>query len=217
MAKRSKNHRTLGASDQKLDGKAYPPLRTEDAEIWTKVARTTEPLRRPANRFQHHSTLKEEMADLMRATVSPDWPPKKQKNTPAQPPPFTTSPTPKRMDLHHPIEDRVHKHLAKGRLSIDGRIDLHGMTQDAARHALLNFLEMAQASGHRVVLVITGKGNMGQGVLRRMVPVWFELTEYRRLVNGYRQSHVSHGGEGALYVRIRKRGSGLKSSGRRFK
>ncbi|MEL6735722.1 MAG: Smr/MutS family protein, partial [Pseudomonadota bacterium] len=55
------------------------------------------------------------------------------------------------------------------------------------------------------------KGNMGQGVLRRMVPVWFDLTEYRRLVNGYRQAHVSHGGEGALYVRIRKRGSGSKS------
>lgn len=194
-------------SRKQQPGSAYPRLRTEDAEIWTRVAETTEPLRRPANRFQHHGGLKEEMADLMRATVSPDWPPKRDKTkTKAATQPFSAPQPPRPSSQHHPIEDRVHKHLAKGRLTIDGRIDLHGMTQDAARHALLRFLETAQRSGNRVVLVITGKGNMGQGVLRRMVPVWFELMEYRRLVNGYRQSHVSHGGEGALYVRIRKSG-----------
>jgi len=166
--------------------------------------------------------LKEEMADLMRATVSPQWPPSKKKTSHStafsqslsEPKP---APKPKASHLHHPIEDRVHKHLAKGRLSIDGRIDLHGMTQDAARTALLRFLETSQRSGHRVVLVITGKGNMGQGILRRMVPVWFELLDFRRLVNGYRQAHVSHGAEGALYVRIRKHSGERKPDPKRLR
>ncbi|MEO1399145.1 MAG: hypothetical protein AAFU56_09805, partial [Pseudomonadota bacterium] len=114
----------MAKSDQNGAGnkKPNPRLRAEDDEIWTRVAKTTEPLRRPANRFPHHGVLKDEMADLMRATVSPNWPPKPVKTKTV--PPFVQAKPMLKTQNHHPIEDRVHKHLAKGRLSIDGRIDL---------------------------------------------------------------------------------------------
>lgn len=92
---------------------------------------------------------------------------------------------------------------------IDARIDLHGMTQTRAHRALSDFLRRAHADGLTFVLVITGKGRSGEseserGVLRRQVPQWLSLPEFRTLVVGFEEAHIGHGGEGALYVRIRR-------------
>ena len=82
------------------------------------------------------------------------------------------------------------------------------MTQMRAHHALLSFLQRAHSGGLTFVLVITGKGRMGaeteRGVLRRQVPQWLSLPEFRSLVVGFEEAHIGHGGEGALYVRIRR-------------
>ena len=87
------------------------------------------------------------------------------------------------------------------------------MTQDRARFALLDFLQMAQMADYRMVLVITGKGDQGRGILRANVPRWLSLPAFAPLVNGYRESESAHGREGALYVRIRRRQQ-RKPSGR---
>jgi DNA-nicking Smr family endonuclease len=99
--------------------------------------------------------------------------------------------------------------LSRGRKEIDARIDLHGMTQTRAHHALSNFLQRAHRDGLTFVLVITGKGRTTaaqseRGVLRRQVPQWLSLPEFRSLVVGFEEAHIGHGGEGALYVRIRR-------------
>jgi len=82
------------------------------------------------------------------------------------------------------------------------------MTQSRAHRVLLNFLHQAQEDGSSVVLIITGKGKSGsgseRGVLRRQVPQWLSLPEFRGLVIGFDEAHIGHGGEGALYVRVRK-------------
>ena len=82
------------------------------------------------------------------------------------------------------------------------------MTQTRAHRALLNFLQHAHHKGFTFVLVITGKGKLGseteRGVLRRQVPQWLALPEFRMLVVGFEEAHVGHGGEGALYVRVRR-------------
>ena len=82
------------------------------------------------------------------------------------------------------------------------------MTQVRAHHALLRFLQRAHRDGLTFVLVITGKGKVGaeseRGVLRRQVPQWLSLPEFRALVVGFEEAHIGHGGEGALYVRIRR-------------
>ncbi|WP_181703459.1 Smr/MutS family protein [Chthonobacter albigriseus] len=113
------------------------------------------------------------------------------------------------------LDRREKKKLVRGTLEIDGRLDLHGLRQDEARARLLGFLSTVQARGGKLVLVITGKGRQGggfealhepeRGVLRRVVPLWLSLPEFRHLVLGFEDAHLAHGGEGALYIRIRRR------------
>ena len=70
---------------------------------------------------------------------------------------------------------------------------------------LLRFLRTARERDARLVLVITGKGRGGEmGVLRRQVPQWLGLPEFRDLVVGFEDAAITHGGEGALYVRVRR-------------
>jgi DNA-nicking Smr family endonuclease len=110
-----------------------------------------------------------------------------------------------------PLDRRLKARLKRGTQAIDARIDLHGMTQNEAHAALIRFLRQAQRDGARFALVITGKGVRGdddreRGVLRRQVPLWLRLPEFRPYVIGFEAAHVGHGGEGALYLRIRKSG-----------
>jgi len=101
--------------------------------------------------------------------------------------------------------------VARGRDPIDARIDLHGKTQGEAHDALVRFMRRAQSNGARIVLVVTGKGSgtsradeRERGVLRRQVPLWLALPEFRSFIVGFEEAHVAHGGEGALYVRMRR-------------
>lgn len=109
------------------------------------------------------------------------------------------------------IEKRIVKDLARGNHAIDSRIDLHGMRQTEAHLALLGFIHRAYAGGAKLVLVITGKGGgldaFGEerGVLKRMVPHWLADPGVRRMIIGFENAARGHGGEGALYVRIRRR------------
>lgn len=111
-----------------------------------------------------------------------------------------------------PIDRRLKQRLSRGSAGIDARLDLHGHTQAEAKARLHRFLESAQAREHALVLVITGKGKRGAeswsnegGILKRQVPLWLALPEFRALVVGFEQSAQQHGGAGALYVRVRKR------------
>jgi DNA-nicking Smr family endonuclease len=115
-----------------------------------------------------------------------------------------------------PFDRRLKQRLARGTESLDDRIDLHGKTQSEAHAALLSFLRKAQSHGAKFVLVITGKGGGARddwserGVLKRQVPQWLKLPEFRGYVIGLEDAHSGHGGAGALYVRIRRRKSGTR-------
>lgn len=111
-----------------------------------------------------------------------------------------------------PLGRRMKQRVARGKDSIDGRLDLHGLTQSEAHAALLRFLRAAVGRDARLVLVITGKGRREgegeRGVLKRQVPHWLALPEFRALVVGFEDAHLTHGGEGALYVRLRRARTG---------
>ena len=92
--------------------------------------------------------------------------------------------------------------MRRGKVAIEARIDLHGMTQAEAHDALEDFIFDCQASGRRSVLVITGKGVAGEGILRAAVPKW--LNEHRRIVRGFSHATPKDGGEGALYVLLKR-------------
>lgn len=115
---------------------------------------------------------------------------------------------------------REKSRLSRGHTTLDGRLDLHGLTQDQAHKSLHIFIGRAVASGWKNVLVITGKGKthynhglksygeFGQeapGVLRRKVPEWLSEPSLRNMVLGYETASSSHGGSGALFVRLRKK------------
>ena len=108
----------------------------------------------------------------------------------------------------HVIDRPTLDKLAKGRVPIEGRVDLHGMSQDEAYFLLHSFLLRAHAGGLRYVLVITGKGSSsgGDGVLRRAVPAWLATAPFRTLVSSHDHASRNHGGSGALYVRLRRQG-----------
>jgi DNA-nicking Smr family endonuclease len=106
------------------------------------------------------------------------------------------------------IERRTKQRLARGSDTLDARLDLHGKTQAEAHRALLGFLRRAQARGARIVLVITGKGGRNAlpegGILKRVVPLWLALPEFRAHAVGFERAHVVHGGDGAIYIRLRR-------------
>lgn len=107
------------------------------------------------------------------------------------------------------IDHRTHTKIRRGRLEVDAKLDLHGMRQAEAQRALIGFLRRAQSEGARVVIIVTGKGLTREdgGVLRRVVPMWLQAANLRDLVIGFGEAARHHGGEGALYVRIRRPGN----------
>ncbi len=95
--------------------------------------------------------------------------------------------------------------LKKGKLDIEGRIDLHGMTQEEAHRKLKRFVLSAVAAEKRTLLVITGKGKVLEGgVLRRMLPLWCETGDLAPHVLALSPAQPKDGGSGAFYLRLRK-------------
>jgi len=132
-------------------------------------------------------------------------PPARLGKSAAVPPKPAPPPAPPKSRPLQPLDRRMRQRVARGREPIDARFDLHGLTQAEAHAALSRFLHAASARGARLILIITGKGTRsGQGILKRQVPLWLALPEFRDLVIGFEEAHVAHGGEGALYVRLRR-------------
>lgn len=176
-------------------------LSEEDRALWDSVARQVKPLRK-----KPRLTAIEPDAEADVAATSPK--PRKLK-----PAPVITTPKPAPQPSAPPklvtLGRRERSQIGRGRKEIDARIDLHGMTQARAHRALHDFLHRAHRDGLALVLVITGKGKTTgseseRGILRRQVPLWLALPEFRTLVVGYDAAHIGHGGEGALYVRVRR-------------
>jgi DNA-nicking Smr family endonuclease len=118
-----------------------------------------------------------------------------------------TSPRPQRATPPQDIEPGRKRRLTRERDPIDLTLDLHGLDQDRARAVLIGFLKRAQAEGERAVLVITGKGWLGDGVLRKRAPDWLAAPELRSVVAGVSEAHKRHGGQGALYVALKRKTS----------
>lgn len=175
-------------------------LSEEEHTLWESVAKQIKPLRKRPRSVKAQEEEVPPGAKPVTATSAP----RSIKVAPVSKP----SPPPSAPPLVR-LGRRERSQLSRGRKEIDARLDLHGMTQTRAHQALSNFLRRAHADGLTFVLVITGKGRSGEsaserGVLRRQVPQWLSLPEFRTLVVGFEEAHIGHGGEGALYVRIRR-------------
>jgi DNA-nicking Smr family endonuclease len=174
-------------------------LSEEERALWESVAKHTKPLRK-----KHRAAKSETVSPDMEARIAGKPPALLNSLAPASVPKMPRPAVPPLA----PLGRRERSQLSRGRKEIEARLDLHGMTQTRAHRALSGFLQRAHLDGLTFVLVITGKGKMGaeseRGVLRRQVPQWLSQPEFRTLVVGFEEAHIGHGGEGALYVRIRR-------------
>jgi DNA-nicking Smr family endonuclease len=180
------------------------PLTTDDRILWAKVARSTHPL---PGRMEDIEAFEQELVEPEPEPVAPKKrisAPPPRKITPADSMTYQAPPQKPSSGAHQPLERPVKRKLAKGRLELEARIDLHGMFQDEAHALLYSFIHRAHERGLRHVLVITGKGSsMGSdGALKRAVPIWFGKPEFRHLISSWEFAAQNHGGDGALYVRL---------------
>jgi DNA-nicking Smr family endonuclease len=183
---------------------ARRPISDEERALWQMIAKTATPLKR---------RRKSEPKPLPPPTEKP--PPKiakpKTKAPPPKPPAPVAPPQSRPHELSHGksvgIDKRQAERFRRGKTPIEGKIDLHGRTQQEAHDDLHHFLARAHASGTRLVLVITGKGITASksGVLKENVPRWLNEPSLRRHVLAFDYAEPQHGGEGALYVLLKRK------------
>jgi DNA-nicking Smr family endonuclease len=183
-------------------------LSYEERVLWTTVSKTFKPLREDSAGDVY--PVLPETVETPKPRSTPPRPLAKAPKLAKPPTVASYTPPPQAPPPNMtPLSRRMRRGVARGKQQIDARLDLHGLTQHEAHAALLRFLKSASARDARLVLVITGKGKRAdgdseRGVLRRQVPQWLGLPEFRGYVVGFEDAHIAHGGEGALYVRVRR-------------
>jgi len=169
-----------------MSRKGDRPLRDDERDLWSAFSKAVKPLKkRPtakADASPGSVRLEKVAKKAAGAAAAPVLP------APKTPPPLAT------------LSRREKAKVARGKVEIGGRLDLHGHTQAEAHSALIAFLRKSTARDKRTVLIITGKS----GVLRRQVPLWLALPELRDMIVGFESAAIQHGGDGALYVRLRR-------------
>jgi len=183
-------------------------LTAEEAQIWAQVARTVKPLAPPRK-----AAAEPAKAAVAEAALPPAPPVRKVKGR--VPPPLPPKPVPAKAkaetQLH--LDGSWEKRIAKGTLVPDFSLDLHGSNLDQAYSRLMYGLMQARAMGARVVLIVTGKPRPAEaadrgaarGAIRAKIADWLAASEYASDIVAVRGAHRRHGGQGAIYVVLRKR------------
>jgi len=103
-----------------------------------------------------------------------------------------------------PLDRHIERRLRQGEVQIEARIDLHGMRQDQAHVALDHFLARQIRAGYRALLIITGKGRDGEGVLRANLSGWLAASPHAARILTLRKAAIKHGGDGAFYLLLKR-------------
>lgn len=214
-------------------------LSKADRDLWDHVARGINPIK--SNRYSgtENDTIKVPTSAISKknATTMVSKPAKSDPTTPPRGRSLDPAALKKAMEswpnVHHDrkatevkpslrqnvpgLDKRTAERLRKGKMDIDGKLDLHGLTRAEAHRRLRSFITAQQIQGKRCVLVITGKGSSRQktddapfmapertGILREAVPKWLTAPDLRHLVIDIRHAQPKHGGSGALYVLLRR-------------
>lgn len=170
--------------------RAKPPPGESDRALWQAVMQGVKPLRRIAKVAAQPAPDKANPVSLPRARRGGAAPPTLPLLAPG---------------VGAGIDKRSFARFKRGQMSIEARLDLHGLTQDEAHRALTRFVARAVADEKRLLLIITGKGRLGQGVLRDAVPRWLNEPAARPHILALAPAQIGDGGSGALYVLLRRK------------
>lgn len=180
-------------------------LSGEDRRLWARVTGTVTPAERrkslrvvqaPVPPENYPATDKAQSSSTRARARSPAPSPK----------PAPVAPDRRPHGAPDVLEPRRQRRLSRERDPIEARIDLHGCGRFEAEDQLRAFLFGAQARGLRAVLVVTGQGRRGGGIIRASAPEWLRAPALRGVVSGFAAAHRRHGGDGALYVTLRRPG-----------
>jgi len=186
------------------------PLKPDEVRIWGMVAATVHPM--PGRRIPKAEALPSPSGEGQ-AAKQPGSGTRNHALTRQgvhTPPPVSSSTRhpPHKEEGNKGIEPNRRHRIARAREEIGGRLDLHGMDQERAKAVLEGFLVRAWNDGVRAVLVITGKGVQGDGVLKRRTPEWLAAPHLSHIVAGISDAARHHGGAGALYVALKRKPRG---------
>jgi len=175
-------------------------LTPEDRDIWDKVARTVSPARpRKAERVAVTA------ASVQSALKAPPNFVKPPSLIPPPPPPSRQGSGRTAQGAPDALEPRRHRRIARERDPIEATLDLHGFGRFEAQDQVTAFLTSCQSRGLRAVLLITGQGRRGGGVIRASIHEWLQGPGLRGVVSGFAAAHRRHGGDGAIYVTLKRR------------
>jgi len=169
----------------------------EGHALWEAVKRSARPLKKPV---RPHAAVKPAPPAVRPPRPAPASLAAVPPQRPADPPwiRIHTAPPP---TLDPGIDRRTRDKLRQGKMAVQARLDLHGLSREQAHRAVTAFIGAQQAAGSRCILVVTGKG---RGILRGDVPRWLCEGRMRQLVLSFSVARKQDGGDGALYVLLRR-------------
>jgi DNA-nicking Smr family endonuclease len=174
-----------------------PPrkLTPEEKKLWKLLTQQVAPLRAPLDDAEEVPAPKPQVKKRPGITVREriDRPPEVKA-------PLTTGST-------TALDKRNAERFRKGEMALEAMLDLHGMTYDKANAALTRFIETSYMQQKRALLIITGKGTRGEGVLKQALPGWLNHDDIRPMVLAISPAKAKHGGSGAYYVLLKRKRS----------
>lgn len=175
----------------------------EDLVLWERVTNNVKPIK--STRYAQTAPLPSRPPKTA-ASKAPDKPSKPSPRGALKPPPVPkAAPVDLRSGDHAGLDKSTRRKLFRGDVPISRRLDLHGMTAAQAEQRVTGFIQESTHRGHRCVLIITGKGLKGDGVLRRHVPIWLKKPSLGDVVLAIAEARPADGGAGALYVLLRRK------------
>ncbi len=199
------------ATHKKKPPRRSRPVSADEHDLWARVMDDVKPLVKSVAGGDPSPADQDDQPAAPPPTEKPPAKPRRKRIVREQAPP-----PPKTLPALSPgkvggMDKRSAQRLRRGRAAIDARLDLHGMFRDEAARALETFLARSGVAGHRTVLVITGKGMSGEGgkgVLKAALPGWLNESPNRERILGFSPAQPKDGGDGALYVRLKRKRSG---------
>ena len=167
-------------------------MTTKDKHVWETYTREVVPVPKARRKMSSVKAVSEKSAARVSA----------EKEAPRLP--TIDALKPLAADIFNALERKREKSLRQGSVEIDAKLDLHGMTQVEAFSALTAFMRKKAKAGKRHLLIITGKGRGGDGVLRRNLESWLGQLPEASAILALRPAAPKHGGEGAFYVVMRR-------------
>lgn len=164
-----------------------------DADLWEHVRRTIDPLREgtgPEDPPPGEGRVEISLPEKERIKRRAPYPSEMEK--PKTPPPGD-------------LTRREKRRLKKGRAAIEASLDLHGLSRDGAYDLLARKIPEYRARGLSTIIIVTGTGRQGGGVLRTLVPQWLRGTALAAHIRSFSAAGPRHGREGALYVQLKRK------------